>query len=135
MPLPGEASLRGLAAKSLKLGKKVYVPRVRLKTKDIEIRRIRRLASELRKGAYGILEPVPAKTSKAEARILDLLFIPGLGFDSRGGRLGRGGGYFDRFLKKVPARAIKMGVAFREQLLSRVPAGPHDVRMDLVITD
>ena len=64
---------------------------------------------------------------------LDLIIVPGLGFDSECRRLGRGAGYYDRLLSE--SRAYKVGFCFDEQLLDEVCTEEHDVRMDCVVTE
>ena len=130
--LPEEVRTRELIQKSLALGKRVFVPSVNLKKKLMEIFEIHHGTKDLKKGAYGIWEPVRRK--KERPKDLDLVIVPGLGFDKRGVRLGRGEGYFDRFLKKTKC-AVKWGLAFREQIVPRIPKAPHDVVMDDVLTD
>jgi 5-formyltetrahydrofolate cyclo-ligase len=132
--LPTEVETRQLILKTLKLGKRVFVPLLALRHKRIEIYRIKNWKKDLRKGTYGILEPKPRRNRKGRADEMDLVVSPGLGFDRRGARLGRGGGYFDRFLKRAK-QAKKIGLAFREQIVKKIPTGPNDIRMDCVITD
>jgi 5-formyltetrahydrofolate cyclo-ligase len=93
-------------------------------------------AGELRKGAYGILEPDPARCSPVAPESLDLVVVPGVAFDERGGRLGYGGGYYDRFLRRHAAGAIWAALAFEIQIvLEPLPLDAHDVRMDLIFTE
>jgi 5-formyltetrahydrofolate cyclo-ligase len=66
---------------------------------------------------------------------LDLVLVPGLAFDEKGARLGRGGGFYDRLLASKSATTLAMGVAFAFQLESKLPLEPHDVAMDAVLTD
>jgi 5-formyltetrahydrofolate cyclo-ligase len=92
-----------------------------------------RLGDRLVETAYGPLEPFchrPAEPSRIGAVI-----VPGLAFDPRGGRLGYGGGHYDRFLPRLGAGATLIGVAFNEQVVPEVPMGENDVRLDLVVTD
>ncbi|MBP9903534.1 MAG: 5-formyltetrahydrofolate cyclo-ligase, partial [Verrucomicrobia bacterium] len=63
---------------------------------------------------------------------LDLVLVPGVAFDPRGGRLGRGQGYYDRLLAGV--RGTKCGVAFDEQIVDAVPVGPLDIRLNCILT-
>lgn len=65
---------------------------------------------------------------------LDIVLVPLLAFDIHGNRIGMGGGYYDRFLKKHP-NAKKIGLAFELQKIESAPAEPHDVRLDTVITE
>jgi len=66
---------------------------------------------------------------------LDLVVVPGLAFTPAGGRLGQGGGHFDRFLPRLREDCIVVGVGFAEQLVDDVPLEPHDVVLDHVVTD
>lgn len=113
--------------------KKVYLPKTQPGRKLMTFRRVRSLSKDLVKGPYGIMEPKSSCVARPVCR-MDLIIIPGVAFDRRGGRLGRGAGYYDRLLKKAP-KVVKIGLCFREQLLKKVPMSRHDVRVDRVITD
>jgi 5-formyltetrahydrofolate cyclo-ligase len=64
---------------------------------------------------------------------LDLIVVPGLAFTAKGNRLGRGAGFYDRFLSGIPATTVKVGVCFEFQRVSEVPQESHDVKMDAVV--
>ena len=66
---------------------------------------------------------------------IDLILVPGLAFTPDGWRLGRGGGFYDRFLSQLPATAAKLGVCFDLQLVDTLPTEPHDQRLDGVVTE
>ncbi len=132
--LPGEVQTRGFIEKALRLQKTVYLPRIHGKTGKMAIYQIKDWRADLRKGTYGILEPKALPGRKGKISCLDLIVVPGLGFDREGWRLGRGGGFYDRFLAKAK-NVKKIGLAFREQWLREIPAGAKDIRMDKVITD
>ena len=114
---------------ALKNRKKVFVPRVNLKKKKMDIIQINSL-KELRKGTYNILEPCGRKCGRNK---FDIILIPGLGFDKKNNRLGRGGGYFDKFLRN--AKGLKIGLCYKEQLFKHVPITQHDIKMDVIISD
>ncbi|MCL6581100.1 MAG: 5-formyltetrahydrofolate cyclo-ligase [Firmicutes bacterium] len=98
--------------------------------------RLTGLAGELRPGAYGILEPDPARYPAVPPDRVDLVVVPGVAFDLRGARLGYGGGYYDRFLASEARRAVRAGLAFEVQISATpLPAAPHDCLMDLVFTE
>jgi len=84
-------------------------------------------------GAMGILEPLPHLPQVGIAEI-DAFLCPGLAFDARGGRLGRGKGFYDRMLARARPDALKMGVCFPQQLVPDVFAQEHDIPMDGVLT-
>ena len=86
---------------------------------------------DLTVGAYGIEEPTGALFTDYAA--IDLIVVPGVAFDRDGNRLGRGKGYYDRLLPRIPS-AYKIGICFPFQLVDEVPAEPFDIRMDEIIT-
>lgn len=87
--------------------------------------------AKLKKGPYGVWEPVSKKP--VSLKNLGLVVVPGLAFDKRGNRLGRGKGYYDRFLKTIPQNVPSVGLAFDFQVLPFVPATTTDVPVDKVI--
>ncbi|MBQ9031802.1 MAG: 5-formyltetrahydrofolate cyclo-ligase [Parasporobacterium sp.] len=91
-------------------------------------------ADSWQSGAFGIREPVKDRGEVISPETIDLVLCPLAGFDENRNRLGKGGGYYDRFLP-LCAKAVKIGVAFEEQKLSRVPSEPHDFKMDMIITE
>ena len=86
---------------------------------------------QLRQGAYGILEP-DESCPLVPPEDIDLMLIPGTAFDRAGGRIGQGGGYYDRYIQKT--RAVRVGVCHEFALMDRVPTEDHDARMDAVVT-
>lgn len=88
----------------------------------------------LRPGAFGIAEPGP-EASLCQPHEIDLMIVPGTAFTASGIRCGRGRGYYDKYLSQPGVRALTAGVCFRHQLVGELPAEPHDIRMDCVITD
>lgn len=85
---------------------------------------------ELVPGRFGIWEPSPEASPAGFS--FDLILVPGMAFDRRGGRLGRGRGYYDRFL--ASASGFLAGICFDDQLVPEVPCDSHDVRMNEVVT-
>ena len=84
-----------------------------------------RAREDLAPGVFGILEPRGEVVPPEE---IDLVLCPGLAFDRRGGRLGYGGGYYDRYLGKV--HAFLLGICYTDCIVGAVPTGAHDVFMD-----
>jgi len=80
---------------------------------------------------FGMLEPAP-DLPVVDPATLNLVLVPGVAFDRRGGRLGFGGGYYDRFLPTTPA--LRAGMAYDECLADELPCDAHDQRMDWVVT-
>jgi len=94
---------------------------------------------ELSPGTIGIPEPRAELRGRPEKRVdaaeLDLVVVPGVAFDRRGARLGYGRGYFDKLLARVRPDTLLVGLAFECQVFPAIPVEPHDVCMDLVITE
>ena len=90
-------------------------------------------------GKWDILEPPKDMwgnpTKEVEAGDLDLVMVPGVGFDRNGGRMGNGQGYYDRLLEKVRADAPLIAMGYESQLFDNVLVAPHDVYMDKVVTE
>lgn len=82
------------------------------------------------KGRFNIAEPKGGRV--VEPHEIDLMVVPGVAFDHAGNRMGRGGGYYDRFLAGL--EIYRIGVCFPHQLLAEIPCEPHDVPMDEVVT-
>lgn len=109
-------------------GKKILLPYVKDDT-EMELREYGG-PDDLRKGCYGIMEPTGNTFTNLET--IDVAVIPGMSFDSNGNRLGRGKGYYDRFLKKIPD-VYKIGICFDFQKVDNIPTGLYDVKMDEII--
>lgn len=87
---------------------------------------------KLQVGFRGILEPSGIAVG---AEVVDVALVPGVAFDPHGGRLGHGGGHFDRLLATLEEHASLIGVAFSLQVVPFLPLEDHDVRMDAVVTE
>lgn len=108
--------------------KTLLLPRV-IDNEQMEVRRYTR-PEDLQQGAFGIMEPCGELFTDYAA--IDVAIIPGMAFDAKGHRLGRGKGYYDRFLSLAPA-IYKIGICFPFQLVDNVPVNENDVWMDEVI--
>lgn len=82
-------------------------------------------------GAFGIMEPQDGDAVLPHE--IDAVVVPGVVFTKDGARMGRGKGYYDRYLSQKEFRGLKIGVCYNEQIVDELPAEPHDVRMDYVI--
>ena len=84
---------------------------------------------------YGFLEPKNSIWGNVEAKDIDVVYIPGICFDERNNRLGRGAAYYDKFLSSLRSDTKKIGIAFDLQLVDHVPAEAHDIVLDYVVTN
>jgi 5-formyltetrahydrofolate cyclo-ligase len=110
--------------------KNFYFPIVNFKTKKLNIKR---LGKKFVKNKFGIYEPQDTKIFK-KYNLIDIIFVPGIVFDKKCFRIGFGGGYYDKFLKKF-FNTTKIGVCYEIQLVNRLPKDKNDIQLDYVITE
>ena len=128
--LADEVDTHGLIDELLAVGKTVYLPRVVSDEAMLLCRYTGR--DSLRKGAFGIMEPIGSPIPADEQ--IDVVLVPGMAFDAQGHRLGRGKGYYDRFLSSLNTpRPRLIGVCFDFQKVETVPTALHDVSVDMVV--
>jgi len=128
-----EVNTQEMIKKSLKLKKQVVVPKVNKNPKGLSAIKITNIATDLVPGSYGILEP-KTNLPTIEPEQIDLVLVPGLGFDYRGRRIGYGGGYYDCWLKHFPIRK-RIGLAFDSQIFKEIPTGKSDMKLGKLITE
>jgi len=134
--IDGEVETRPLLARALGDGKCVAVPVTHRAGRRIVALEIKDPDRDLKKvGPFRIPEPSRGSRRTLRPDEMDLIIVPGVAFDRKGWRLGRGGGYFDRFLEKVPPRIPRVGLAFRFQVLKTLPCEEHDQPVSRVLTD
>lgn len=128
-----EVDTRALIRTCLAQGKRVAVPVVTPSAKTMAHALIDGL-DQLVAGPWGLAQPDPAAARWLPAKPQpDLVVVPGLAFDRRGQRIGRGGGYYDRFLAQV--QTVKIGLCYDSLVLDSIPGEPHDVPVDLVVAE
>lgn len=126
--LPDEVNTHQTVELLARQGKIVLLPKV-IDGENMEIR-IYESSEDLTEGSYGIMEPNGKLFTDYDK--IDTAVIPGMSFDADYNRLGRGKGYYDRFLKNIP-QAYKIGVCFDFQKEQNIPHGEYDIKMDTVI--
>jgi 5-formyltetrahydrofolate cyclo-ligase len=122
-PLWDEVQLQGLIDD---LSCRVVLPRV--EGDDMEF--FDYTPTDLKEGSFGIMEPQGQKPCPASD--IDLMVVPGVAFTKEGERLGRGKGFYDRYLSREGFRGFCIGVGYKHQLLDSLPTEPHDRQMDMV---
>jgi len=131
--LPDEVDTLPVIADALAAGKTVALPRVDRKRRVIEAVAVRDVERDTAPGVFGILEPTGGEV--VEAAAIDFVLVPARGFDRCGNRLGRGGGYYDRYMGQAGFRATRCGIAFAAQVLDAIPHDPHDLPVHLLVTE
>ena len=111
----------------------IYVPRM-MKEKQLDLVMVTDPTALVR-GPFGVVEPPLSWEPLTDLTDLDAIFIPGLAFSMDGGRLGFGGGWYDRLLARIPDKTIKIGVCWNEMLIDSVPMDAWDIRMDGILTE
>ena len=129
-----EVDTIGQLEEILSLKKKLIVPLVDRKQKTLTLYEIKN-RSELVPGYMGIPEPKVSEDRKVNLKDIDLIVVPGTGFDIKGNRLGYGGGYYDKLLRRAEKTIPTVALAFEEQIVENIPSESHDMKMDIIITD
>jgi len=121
---------------SLKMGKRVGLPLTLVSERKLQPYLITDPDCDLKSGYCSIPEPDPEKASALDPAEIDLVVVPGSAFDRHGGRLGYGGGFYDRFLAEQAPNAFRVALAFELQVIEgRLPLEPHDQPLDCLVTE
>lgn len=126
----GEVILEALFSECWTLGKRTCIPVFNPSLKIYEFAEITP-DTPFKTGHYGIQEPIGVEPVSVEK--INLMVVPGVAFDRKGNRLGRGGGYYDRLLAGFGG--ISAAVAFDFQLFPEIPREPHDRPVDFIVTE
>jgi 5-formyltetrahydrofolate cyclo-ligase len=131
IPLPGEPDVWTPANHAA--GVALYAPRM-MPENQLDVVMVTN-QNELVRGPFGVTEPPREWPELIDLSILDAIFTPGLAFSLTGGRLGFGGGWYDRLLSRIPDKVVKVGVCWSRMLVDTVPMNMWDVRMDGILTE
>lgn len=132
--LPEEVPTDAIADEALRRGVIITYPRCLPETRRMTLHVLKDLAELREAGSYGIREPDAACPLLA-LRDIDAVLVPGLAWDRRGRRLGRGAGYYDRLFADPEWRAFRCGLFFAVQEIPGIPVDPWDVALDAVVTE
>ena len=133
LSLPGEMDTSPIVLNCWQKRKRVLVPKVSWNQRRMLPVEIRSLTDDLVVSGMGIREPISGIPFPIS--LIDLVIVPGLGFDEYGNRLGRGRGFYDRFLAHPDFHGVACGLAFEQQLLPQIPVGPLDRHVNMLVTD
>ena len=129
-----EVNTRSLIDKLIDQEKIVLAPVMDEVTKELLPYRLTNSQNELVQNNYGIYEPNPKICKLFPVDKIELVLVPGLAFDKNGYRIGYGGGYYDRFLRKCP-QAVWLGLAYENQLVDHIPHEKSDVPVKMIATE
>ena len=130
-----EVNTHEMIDESIKMGKVVGVPAVFKGEKDLIISQIMDRTKQFENGPYGISQPTKESVKPIPYDKIDLLLVPGIAFDKNGNRLGRGKGYYDRLLEKLPTPTVTIGLCFDFQVVKSIPKLPHDIPVKMLLSD
>jgi len=130
--MPGEVDTFAMITRAMQSHKNVALP-VLARDQRKMIPTLTDSLEGLKIGPYGTKHPHPDPSKFLDVEALDAVIVPGLAFDKANNRLGRGAGYYDRFLCRLPKTTAKVGIAFDFQLVDCLPTEEHDVPLDVVI--
>ena len=131
-----EVRTEELLQAALDQGKRLALPRVNTQRRELDLFYVPALGEPyLRPGTWGILEPVPQLCESAALEDIDLILVPGVAFDLSGGRIGYGGGFYDRLLKKLRPGQTAIALAFEVQIVDRVPLAWFDQKVPVIVTE
>jgi len=131
----GEVETHEMIRNTFSLKKNVFIPITNTVSKTLTFHKINNLDSDITVGSYGIFEPKSYTEMIVSLTDLDLIIIPGIVFDMSGNRIGRGGGYYDKFLQSLSTCPLKIALAHDFQLQPVIPVQSSDVKMDFIITE
>ncbi|MCK4851114.1 MAG: 5-formyltetrahydrofolate cyclo-ligase [Phycisphaerae bacterium] len=133
IPLPDELDISPALQAAWEQGKVVVMPRIIWEEHELRPIVTHNLEEDLTASRHGLREP--AGSEELSLSKIDLAIVPAVGFDRRGHRMGRGGGFYDRFLAQPQLRASTVGITFEKQILKELPILSHDRRVQMIVTD
>ena len=131
----GEVETFDMMRQALTDGKRIVLPCVDVQTKEIIPKLVTSLEEDLEYGPYDIQQPKQDVAQDIDICQIDLVVVPGVAFDRKNHRLGRGAGYYDRFLTKLPFGIPLIGLAFDFQILDDLPIESHDLSVTRIVTN
>lgn len=133
-PLADEPDIVPLIVWCLQRGMTVALPRIPPEKPFLEMKKITNLDADIEPGFLGIRQPSPWCPT-VPLKALDTVIVPGRAFDPKGVRLGRGLGFYDRFLPLLRPDCLRIAVAYEVQIFSEIPAEDQDALVDIIITE
>jgi 5-formyltetrahydrofolate cyclo-ligase len=130
-----EVQTERIILESLRLGKQVLVPLLDPGGENLKASRIPSMDIDFVIGEYGVRQPAPKFRNIVPFSNIDFVVVPGLAFDSFGNRIGYGGGFYDKFFKKITGNVSRVAVGYDFQLFNLVPHSDLDEPVHFLITE
>ena len=130
-----EVDTEPMIHKALALEKIIALPLIDEEKRGIIPLKIDNLDRDTQPGYRGIREPISQRCKQIPVQQVNLAIIPGIAFDERGGRIGYGTGFYDRFIPNLDITTRKVALAFECQIVPQIPMEPHDRYTDIIITE
>lgn len=122
-----------LIHQALHMGKRVMIPYLHKRYGQMDASEIRNLEQEVMVGKFNTRVPKPEYFRPFAPQDLQLIVVPAIAFDLRGNRLGYGGGYYDRYLKRIVPETVRIGINFSCQVVDELPVYQYDMPVDIVL--
>ncbi len=134
-PLRGEVDILSKVRRDLG-NKRFCFPVMDLEAKNLRIFEITNLDQDFIPGSRGVMQPDTERTKEVDIKEIDMVVVPGLAFDKEKNRLGRGAGFYDRFLQNITTPTKKVGIAFEFQILENLPTNlSWDQKVDTIVSE
>jgi 5-formyltetrahydrofolate cyclo-ligase len=130
-----EVQTEEMVRRALEMGKIIALPSIDAEKGEIVPYKVDDVDQDISEGYGGIGEPILARCKKIPVEHINLSIIPAIALDERGGRLGHGTGFYDRFIPELDITTRKVALAFECQIVPQIPMEPHDRYIDIIITE
>jgi len=135
MPQKFVVDTKKIIQRCLNYRKIVTLPAFNTEKHEMQPYKVDAFDTDMTLGPRNILEPDPERCKIIPIERIDIAIIPGVALDEKGGRIGSGEGYYDRFIGKLPITTRKVALSLECQIVQQVPMESHDRFMDIIITE
>ncbi|NQT82282.1 5-formyltetrahydrofolate cyclo-ligase [bacterium] len=130
-----EVHTHDLVRSAIEKGKRVLLPRCDTQRRQIYPHRVTDLSRDLEVGPFGILQPRENAPELFDLEEIEVCVVPGIAFDRQGNRVGRGLGYYDRFLRRLDEKIKRIGVGYAFQIVDKIYPTDGDASLDKIVTE
>lgn len=130
-----EVETLDIIKRSLEGGKVVVLPVFNRESSKTTLYKVENSPEDLIDGPDGCLVPDPGRCKTVPINHIDIAIVPGQAFDEKGGRIGIGDKFYDKFVQKLPITTRKVAIAFEEQVIAQVPTDSRNKHIDIIVTD